>query len=199
MSKIKTEEMFKNEMKIINLNIRILSKYTNTKIKILVKDIRCDYEWEVAPRVLLRGSGCPQCNHDSKRKTKEQFIDEMKHVNPNIEVLGDYIGSKSYILVKNKICGHGWDTTTPSSLLNGTNCTYCYSSKKKGLEKFKEEMKIKNPYIEVLGEYINNATPILIKDKRCNHEWNTSNPNKLLLGGGCPECAKFKRWENRYI
>jgi hypothetical protein len=64
---------------------------------------------------------------------------------------------------------------------------------KKTTKEFKEEMKIKNPYIEILGEYVTRTTKILARDTRCGHTWNTSDPAGLLRGYGCPECAIFRK------
>jgi hypothetical protein len=60
-----------------------------------------------------------------KAKTTEQFKEEMLLVNPNIEIIGEYINSKTKILVMDKSCGHQWNTTVPYSLLNGVGCPIC--------------------------------------------------------------------------
>lgn len=126
-----------------------------------------------------------------KRKTNEQFKEEMKIKNPNIEVLGEYIGSNCYILVKNKICGHTWDTSKASYLLMGGGCPHCNRSQKKTTEGFKEELKLKNPDVEILEDYINAQTPILARDNRCGHKWYII-PDSLIKGHGCSnkECIK---------
>lgn len=41
--------------------------------------------------------------------------------------------------------------------------------------------------IIVLDTYINDATKLVHKCKRCEHEW-TSKPNNILNGSGCPIC-----------
>lgn len=45
-----------------------------------------------------------------------------------------------------------------------------------------------NPNIEVLGEIVNNSTPVLCGCKVCNHEWK-ARPHHLKSGKGCPKCA----------
>lgn len=45
-----------------------------------------------------------------------------------------------------------------------------------------------NPNIEVLGEVINNSTPVLCRCTVCNHEWKAK-PNHLKNGKGCPKCG----------
>lgn len=71
------------------------------------------------------------------------------------------------------------------------------SGKKRNTQEFKSDLKTKNPYIEVLGEYTNNITPILVRDKRCGHEWDTTNPNSLLRGTSCPICNNKRRYEEK--
>ena len=56
-------------------------------------------------------------------------------------------------------------------------------------EEFVEKIKVKNPNIEILDEYVNAHTKIECRCKVCNHKWKVS-PNNLLNKRGCPECAK---------
>lgn len=55
----------------------------------MVKCMLCGNEWTVTPGSLLNGTGCPKCAKKNKsnkqRKTKEQFIEEMKILNPNVK------------------------------------------------------------------------------------------------------------------
>ena len=62
--------------------------------------------------------------------------------------------------------------------------------RKKTHEEFVEEMKVKNPNIEILGRYVNSTTKILCKCKIDGFEWNVKPSNLLHLHRGCPECAK---------
>lgn len=48
--------------------------------------------------------------------------------------------------------------------------------------------------IEVLGEYVNDSTPILVKCTKCGREWKVE-PNKLLHGRKCANCNKEARLE----
>lgn len=62
-------------------------------------------------------------------------------------------------------------------------------TKLKTHEQFMKELKIKNPNIEVLENYINSLTKISVKCLKCNNIWKTT-PRILLSGCGCPKCAK---------
>jgi len=67
---------------------------------------------------------------------------------------------------------------------------------KKTTEEFKKELAIKNPSIEVLGEYKNASIKILAMDKRCGHKWEVVPPS-LLRGYGCPNKECIKTRQNR--
>ena len=56
-------------------------------------------------------------------------------------------------------------------------------------EEFIEKIKVKNPNIEILEEYVNAHTKIECRCKVCSHKWKVC-PNNLLNKKGCPECAK---------
>jgi hypothetical protein len=71
------------------------------------------------------------------------------------------------------------------------------SGKKRNTKEFKTDLATKNPFIEVLGEYVNNITPILVKDKSCGHEWDTTIPNSLLSGTRCPICNNKRKGEDK--
>ena len=53
-----------------------------------------------------------------------------------------------------------------------------------------------HPEIEVLGEYVNNSTPITFKCNVDNNIWETR-PDYLMSGCGCPECGKRALSQNK--
>ena len=59
-----------------------------------------------------------------KQKTNEQYIKELKNINPNVIPLEEYKGAKNKIKHQCDICGHIWEVT-PSHLLCGTHCPNC--------------------------------------------------------------------------
>ena len=74
------------------------------------------------------------------------------------------------------------------------------SKKKKNTKKttveYKEELKIKNPSIEVLDEYDGAKTKILHKCLICKHIWSSA-PSNILAGKYCPSCANKNRNKNK--
>lgn len=138
----------------------------------------------------------------SKRKTHQQYVDEVLKINPNIEVLGKYVGNKTKIIHRCKICNHEWNCV-PGSILRGSGCPKCALLKNakrasKTHEQYVIEVSKVNPDINVLGKYINNSTKILYRCKN-GHEWSAI-PTSILHGHGCPKCSgKIKKSHNEYV
>ena len=86
-----------------------------------------------------------------------------------------------------------------ASRVYGSGCSKCAGLKKKTTEEFREEMQAKQPYILVLGEYINSKTSVLCRCLKCGHEWYPT-PNTVLRNHGCSACANEKRsmYKTRY-
>ena len=68
-------------------NIEILGEYVNNATKIKCKCKIDGHEWEVKPNDLLNNHGCPKCVGNIKNKTTEYFINELKEINDNIEII----------------------------------------------------------------------------------------------------------------
>ena len=176
-------------------NIEILGEYVSSKSKIKVRCKIDEYEWEATPNNLLKGQGCPKCSGNIRNKTTEEFKQEMKKINDNIEILGKYVNAKTKIKCKCKIDGYEFEMK-PNDLLKGQGCPKCAGNIKKTTEEFKQEIKDINDNIEILGEYINNKIKIKCKCKIDGHEWEMT-PNSLLNGQGCPKCGIKSRVEKR--
>ena len=133
-----------------------------------------------------------------KRRTYEEFIEELRIQNPNVEIIGEYINTKNKIKCKCLIDGHIWDKI-PSDLLRGQGCPKCANKKRtlktKTHEQFIKELKIKNPNLEILGEYINCKTSIKCKCLIDGHIWEAV-PYKLLFNGKCPKCSGYTKTVN---
>ena len=181
----KTTEEYKEELK--GRNIECLEEYINNKTKILHKCLICGNIWKAAPNHVLSGTNCPICSN-RKRKTTEQYKEELKIKNSNIICLEEYTNALTKILHKCKVCGNIWKVE-PHSILNGISCPVCSGKKQKTTEEYKEELKGRN--IGCLEKYINNKTKILHKCLICGNTWMTA-PNSILNGTGCPHCNSSK-------
>lgn len=191
MTKISTKE-FIDRMSTVNPSVAVIGEYINAKTKIKVKGTVCGHEWMVTPSDLLRGHGCPKCryinNSNRMRKSNDQFIQELRRINPDIEPLDTYQTSQIPIRVRCKVCAYEWQVK-PNTLMNGSGCAQCAGLRKKTTDEFITELSSKNSNVVVLGKYRNNRAKIRVRCLNCGHEWNPS-PKSLLMGRSCPECSK---------
>lgn len=194
MSKKKTLEEFKKEVyEVFGKDVDVIGEYINTNTKILVRFNCCGNEEYKRPTKLLNGQGCSKCvgNRISKSKTKttEEYKKDLISKGINyITVVSEYIGVKKDIKVFNKNCGHTYEAN-PGNILSGSGCPICHGMK--NTDKFKIEVENKYPgeYV-ILGEYVNNKTPIKVKHK-CGYEWKVI-PKDLLRDIRCPKCIMSK-------
>ena len=132
----------------------------------------------------------------AKRKTQEEFINDMLQKNPNIEILGQYEGLNYPIECKCKVCGNIWSPKANNIYNQNSGCLNCKRVKRHNLKAdthstfLSELYKVKKD-IEVLGTYINNHTNIKCKCTKCQHVW-SPRPDSLLAKQGCPHCHKSK-------
>lgn len=186
----KTTEQFKNEIASLNLQVEVLGEYENSKSPIKCKCVICGHVWEPIPNTLLLGHGCPKCAVEKRACAKKEehaahFVDRLKAISPNIMLLEPYEEADKKLLCRCVVCSNEWKTT-PSILLSGYGCPKCGTRKahdatRKSIHQFQQQLRIVNPDVEVIGEYINNSTPILTRCKTCGYEWLAS-PKSLLRG-----------------
>ena len=125
----KTNEQFIKEMNDTRPNITPLEPYKNSSTKIKFKCNKCGYIWEALPRtVLLNGRGCINCA-GLKKKTNEEFLEEMKTKQPHLTVLEPYKNNHTPIKCHCSICGNDFSMIPHSLLSSDFSCTYCTSSR----------------------------------------------------------------------
>lgn len=184
----------------LNPNVEIVGVYSNAHSTIKCKCTECGYCWDALPGDLHHGSGCPKCGGTMKR-THNEFIEELAHINKQIEILETYSNNKTPISCKCVTCGYEWKSK-PSHLLAGHGCPRCSGNIKKTTHEIQEAIFSKGMSIDVIGDYINDNTPIHLKCQTCGYEWNQRARN-LLQSRGCPNCfpyteAQEKKWEQYY-
>ena len=128
-----------------------------------------------------------------RKKTHEEYIEEVANINPDIMIIGEYLGTHIKILHKCKVCGYEW-MAFPSNIISGYKCPVCSKKKKKTQDEYILEVNKMNKNIEVVGTYINNKTKILHRCKLDGCEWYAS-PSSIVNGGcGCPRCSNNERY-----
>ena len=173
----------------------ILGEYINNSTKILVKHNACGHEYYVRPANMLRGNKCPEC-FGVKKKNTEIFKGEVFNlVGDEYEVLDEYVNNNTKISIKHNTCGYQY-SVRPSSFLKGSRCPNCFGTNKKDTKSFKQELfyLVENED-EVLGEYINSNTKILMRHNKCGHEYMVT-PASILSGTRCPNCFGNKKKTN---
>ena len=154
----KTQEQYVKEVFDINPNIEVVGIYFNAREPILHRCKIDGYEWMASPDSIIHGSGCPVCS-GVKKKTHQEYINELTNINSDIEVIGEYINAYTPILHKCLIDGCEW-YIDPHSVLQGRGCPVCnYSRGERRIKAYLDINKIKfNPqyvfedckYIKVL-------------------------------------------------
>lgn len=120
-------ESFRLKIKELNPNIDVIGEYVNAHEKIRCKCLLDGHIWDTAPTHLLHtGRGCPKCN-GGVRKTHEEFIKQVKQINPEIKVIGKYERDNQKIKLKCVKCGNAWETK-PTHIIQGHGCPNCKSS-----------------------------------------------------------------------
>lgn len=202
--KKKTHEEYVKQVYEVNPNIDVVGIYINSKTKVKHRCKIDGYEWFALPSNVLSGHGCSECVktmlHYKFAKTHDDYIQEVENVNPDIEVLEEYINTHTPILHRCKKHDVVW-YALPMHILNGSGCIQCkgekiYNNKAKNIDAYRYEVAQTISNIEVISEYyINAKTPILHKCNVCGCNWNAS-PDNILRGYGCPEC-NLSKGENK--
>ena len=101
----KTHEQYVDDVAIKRPDIEVVGGYKGSNVKTLHKHKKCGNVWDVTPSGILSGYGCPKCASNAK-KTHEQYVAEVAKINPDIEVVGEYINANTKTAHKHKTCGN---------------------------------------------------------------------------------------------
>ena len=129
--------------------------------------------------------------------TKTSFNKKLKEIGrDDIELIGDYVNSKTLALFHCKVCGTDWYTYPFyfTSKRRNAKCPNCHKKEMKeelslSLEEIKKKITELNPNIELIGEYKNYKTPIKLKCKIHGCEWEQSFFN-FKTSPICPLCSE---------
>ena len=172
-------------------DIKILSEYQGSRSKIKCECKKCGNKWETEARNLLRGNGCPVCNKSNPKLTTEQYKIQLKKINPNIIVMGEYTGNGNKITCKCKICGYEWYPFA-NAIKSGHGCPNCKAlNNRLSNKEFVKRMKNINLFVKIIGKYETNKTPLEVKCLVCGKIFN-ARPEGLLKKSGCPYCNLSK-------
>ena len=186
-----THEDYVNRIGLINPKIKVLDKYTNSYTPIKHQCECGNDDWYPRPHGVLNGNLCRVCSYLKQRKTHDTYVYQVKLINSNIEILGEYIDYDTHIQHKCE-CGNDQWYPTPMTVLNGSVCKKCTVNRRtKSNEDYIEEVKYINKNIEVIGDYVNINIPIQHKCECGNTDWYPF-PKSVLKGGKCRLCCESK-------
>lgn len=118
-------------------------------------------------------------------KTTEEFSKELYDVNPDIVLIGEYMGAKNKIKCRCNICNYEW-ASIPDNVLRSGRCKNCNQLAKE--QKLKNRIKLERPDVDVIGEYTYSTKPTTIRYTECNHIVSQSINNILNSHVKCPYC-----------
>ena len=123
-----------------------------------------------------------------RKITHEEFVEKLKHKNPDIDVIGVYTKSSETIDCKCNKCGYEWKPIA-GGIMHGSGCPSCANLKRKTPEEFATQLAKIKPNIVLLDEFKNTRTKMRAKCVVCNHEWFTNANTLINTPHGCPNCA----------
>lgn len=100
-----SNDEFLKKLSIVNNLVTPLETYVNSKTRLLCRCEKCLTEWTAIPNHLLKGIGCPVCG-GAKRKTTDEFIQELKEKDIDITLLEGYKNGKTNIRYICNSCSH---------------------------------------------------------------------------------------------
>lgn len=180
--------------------IEIIDYTGNTK-PCTYKCSKCGEVFTVAHAKTLKGKQhlCKKCfpmRYQEVEKQKKEFIDFIEKSN-KWELIDDLsnINGSTQVACKCKQCG-AVTSKTMYLYLKGIGCIVCDGNKKKTTEEFKQELD--NDY-ELLSEYINNKTHVLLKHKSCGFCYKVVPDAYVNQGQRCPRCRRKQTKGERAI
>lgn len=186
---VDVEKLQEKSNKKYNGDYLIIDKYVNNITNIKIKHLICETEFLTTPVNHLKSKGCCTKCYKNNKKTKEQLQKESDKIhNKEYIIIGDYVNTDTKIEIKHLTCGNNFKQT-PDKHLRNNRCPICFGKNKLSKEILQErsDKKYNNEYT-ILGEYINNSTPILIKHNICGSEY-LQIPNNHIKGNRtCFKC-----------
>lgn len=194
MPRRKTNAQFIAEMvKLVGTEYSFIEDYINNKTKIMVIHNLCGGIYKVRPDNFIHGYRCPYC-FGTPKKSNVSFMKELSKVHgDNYKLLGTYKSNKDKVLFEHISCGKTFKRS-PSDMLRGQKCPYCYRTGNKDIDIYKYQLHRLGIDNIVPVEDVYKGTDEYLKHKclKCNTIW-SARPTWILHYHGCPYCAIHAR------
>lgn len=181
----------------INPYIKLLEPYKNLTSRISCFCTKHNHKTSKSMQEILKGQGCYYCGAEKLSELKFLNDDEVQRniniLNPHIKLI-EYKGNKEqsrfYCTKHNKPFYKYYGTL----LQNDSGCDECYKENLRerqglGIDEFKKRLYDIHPELVVIGDYINNSTPIDIYCTKHNYKYSLT-PVALLERKTC--CDKTR-------
>lgn len=136
----------------------------------------------------------------SKRKTQDEYVNELAVKNPIVKLVGKYINNRTPVMHYCEAHDIYWDAV-PSNVLRGNGCKKCRSERignalRKSKERYIQELALNNPTIKLVGTYVGTNIPT---EHYCEIHKTISKiaPYNALHGAGCVQCHSEKIGNHR--
>lgn len=201
MARLKTRKEFEEGFYRVHGDKYSLEKadYVNDSTKVCIV---CPIhgEFSATPNNLLKGKGCPKCNHRSTAYTTEEWIEIMHEKYPlNDYSITDYVNNTTKIKF---ICPiHGVQEQQPK-LHAKHGCELCRKEEnrkrqtKTNEEFLKQAKALHNDKYLYLRPYVNAKTPIKVQCKDCGSIFEITPHSHLNKKRGCHVCKGGTKMSN---
>lgn len=128
-----------------------------------------------------------------KKKTQEEFVEEVKNLHPHLEVIGKYQTARKPITMRCTIHDYYFDVNPGTVLKTIHGCKLCAQEYvancvRKTHEQFVSDIGDVAKKIIFLEQYRDIKTRIKVQCVKCGHIWD-ANPESLKQGCACKPCA----------
>jgi protein-arginine kinase activator protein McsA len=128
---------------------------------------------------------------NNKNKTTKMFIEEMRYINPHINILGDYISAKSGIDCRCLKCGYEW-MGVPNRLLGGTGCPKCGGRVLPTMDDISRRLLAQNKPFSVSGDLKKSTDKLSVVCNICESTWQSTYAPLFRDGYICKTCRLYK-------
>lgn len=186
-----------------NTQLELISTdYINRRTPMIFRCKKCGKEFKTTLASILASKHkdkykkyCNECSleelSDKFSMGHEEFVNKVNNVlGDEYEVLGKYVNNKIKVDILHKKCGYIWNAK-PSVIINQkSKCPKCFNTIKKTTQSFQEEICIEfGDEFELISEYENYHTSVLIKHNKCGRVFK-SQPANFMTYKSCPLCSK---------
>ena len=104
-----SQDDFKKEIEIMNDDIEVVGEYVNNNVPVLLRCKKCGFEFKMnRSNIVVRGVKCYNCENTRHRKEHEDFVNEIKEINPDIKIIGKYFNNITPIQCECLKCFNFW-------------------------------------------------------------------------------------------